>query len=557
MGDDATRLIFLGGVAEVGKNMLLLEHGEDIVVIDCGLAFPEADELGIDLVLPDISYLRQNKEKLRGIFITHGHEDHIGALPYLLRDLLPVPVWATRLTKGLISVKLEEAKLLAQADLREFDPDGPSVLEGGVFRVEPFRVTHSIPDAVGFGVTTPAGLFVFTGDFKFDPTPIDGLLTDYAKLRAFRERGVRLLVSDCVHVEVPGRTPSERVIGDTYDRIFAEAPGRILIATFASLIARVQQVIDTAARHGRAVAPLGRSLENNVRMAKELGYLTDPHNVLVEARDAAQFPDDKIAYVMTGAQGEPMAALSRVANGDHRDLSIVEGDTVIVSATPIPGNETAVYSVIDKLFAQGAEVVYGSRALVHVSGHASQDELREMVELLGPELVVPTHGEWRHLVLYAGLATGAGVPAEAITFARIGEVIEITRESIAVVGEVESGYVYVDGGRAGEVGDVVVRDRRALARDGMLVVGVTVDRESGRILAGPEIATRGFVHAKEAGDMLDAAKAHLREGLTAAPEAAESGDWERLGRQVRDLASNFFFRETGRRPIILPMVMPV
>ena len=283
----------------------------------------------------------------------------------------------------------------------------------------------------------------------------------------------------------------------------------------------------------------------------------DPHNVLVEARDAAQFPDDKIAYVMTGAQGEPMAALSRVANGDHRDLSIVEGDTVIVSATPIPGNETAVYGVIDKLFAHGADVVYGSRALVHVSGHASQDELREMVELLGPELVVPTHGEWRHVVLYAGLATGAGVPAEAITFARVGEVIEITRESIAVVGEVESGYVYVDGGRAGEVGDVVVRDRRALARDGMLVVGVTVDRESGRILAGPEIATRGFVHAKEAGDLLDAAKAHLREGLTAAPEAAEAGDWERLGRQVRDLTSSFFFRETGRRPIILPMVMPV
>jgi ribonuclease J len=556
LATDAVRLIFLGGIGEVGKNMLLLEHGEDIVVVDCGVAFPEEDEPGIDLVLPDISYLRERKERIRGIFITHGHEDHIGGLPYLLPDLLPAPVYATRLTRGLISVKLDEAKLLAKADLREFDPDAGPAMQAGVFRVEPFRVCHSIPDAVGFGIYTPAGLVVVTGDFKFDPTPIDGVLTDYDKLAAFRERGVRLLISDCVHVEAPGRTPSERVIGETYDRVFAEAEGRVFVATFASLIARVQQVIDTAARHGRAVAPLGRSLENNVRIAKELGYLTDPCNVLVDARDAAQFPDDKIAYVMTGAQGEPMAALSRVANGDHRDVAVGDGDTVIVSATPIPGNETAVYRVINKLFRQGAEVIYGSRALVHVSGHAGQDELREMIERLQPRDIVPTHGEDRHLALYADLAMDAGVPRERLTFAGIGDVIEITPDAIAVTEHVDSGYVYVDGLTIGEVGDVVIHDRRALARDGILMVVVTVDRETGQIVAGPEIVTRGFVHMKEAGELLDATKEHLRASLTP-PVDQSADDWGYLSRQIRDATATFLFRETGRRPMVLPMVMEV
>ncbi len=549
--------MFLGGLAEVGKNMLLLEYGEDCIVVDCGLAFPEEEQLGIDLVLPDISYLRGRSHQIRGIFITHGHEDHIGALPYLLPDLLPAPIFATRLTLGLIAVKLEEARLLDKADLRAFDPDRHPVLAAGVFAVEPFRVTHSIPDAVGFGIQTPAGRIVLTGDFKFDDTPIDGRLTDYARLRRFGDEGVRLLLSDCVHVESVGHTPSERVVGETYDRVFAEAGGRIFIATFASLIARIQQVIDIAHRHGRSVAVLGRSLVNNVRISQELGYLTDPHGVLVEAGAAASFPDERIVYVVTGAQGEPMAALSRIANGDHRDVTVGVGDTVIVSAAPIPGNETAVFRVINKLFQAGAEVIYGARDLVHVSGHASRDELRRMLELTRPRHVIPMHGEHRHMALYAEVAIEAGVPADEVTFAENGDLIEMTAEKVAVTARVESGYVYVDGMTVGEVGDVVVRDRRALARDGMLLVVVSVDRETGQIVAGPEIVTRGFVHIKEAAALLTATKAHVRETLGDYADSHPTADRDSLSRQLREATAAFLFKETRRRPMILPMVLEV
>ena len=551
---ESVRLVFLGGMAEVGKNMLLLECGEEIVVIDCGLAFPEEDQPGIDLVLPDITYLKANRDRIKGIFITHGHEDHIGALPYLLPDLAPATVWATRLTLGLIKVKLDEAKLSA-VDLREFDPDTAEPIPAGVFAVEPFRVCHSIPDAVGFGVTTPAGLFVFTGDFKFDPTPIDGRLTDFAKLEAFRERGVRLLVSDCVHVEAAGQTPSERVVGETYDRVFGEAPGRIFVATFASLIARVQQAIDTAARYGRYVAPLGRSLENNVRIAQELGYLTDPTRVVIEARDAAFLPDRQIVYVVTGAQGEPMAALSRIANGTHRDVSVGVGDTVIVSATPIPGNETAVSRVINQLFRSGAEVIYGGRALVHVSGHAGRDELRRMLELTRPRDVVPTHGEHRHMALYADVAVAEGVPRDRIHFLENGDVLEVTPETVGIAGRVEAGALFVDGGTVGEVGDVVVRDRRALARDGILLVALAVERETGRLVGGPELATRGFVHVGESGELLEATKQRLRDEF--GDGGAEGGDAAALGRRAREITSQFLFKETGRRPMVLPVVLEV
>lgn len=553
---EAVRLIFLGGMAEVGKNLLLLESGDDLLAIDCGVAFPEEDQPGIDLVLPDISYLRANRERLRGIFVTHGHEDHIGALPYLLPDLRPVPVWATKLTLGLIAVKLAEAKPAIVADLREFDPDAGARLAAGVFAVEPFRVTHSIPDAVGFGVTTPAGLVVVTGDFKFDETPIDGRPTDYAKLESFRERGVRLLLSDCVHVETPGQTPSERVVGETYDALFAAAPGRIFVATFASLIARIQQVIDAAVRHGRFVVPLGRSLENNVRIAMELGYLTDPERVLIEARDAAFLPDERVVYVVTGAQGEPMAALSRIASGDHREVTIGSGDTVIVSATPIPGNETAVSRVINRLFRAGAEVVYGRRALVHVSGHAGQEELRRMLELTQPRDVVPMHGEPRHMVLYADLAIEAGIPAQRIHFLENGEVLLVTAESVERAGRVEAGAVYVDGATVGEVGDAVVRERRALARDGIVMVVVGVEPDSGRVVAGPELVTRGFVHTRESGELLEAAKAHLRQAIGDGADGAGAGR-ALLSRMLRDAASQYLYRATGRRPMVLPVVMEV
>jgi ribonuclease J len=554
---DAVRLIFLGGIAEVGKNLFLLEYGDDIVVVDCGLTFPQEEQLGIDLVLPDITYLRERGERLRGIFITHGHEDHIGALPYLLPDLPSVPIYATKLTAGLIEGKLEEAKLRGKVDLRVFDPDEQPRLEAGVFTFEPFRVTHSIPDSVGFGITTPVGLIVHTGDFKLDPTPIDGRPTDEAKLAEFRERGVRLLISDCVHIETPGHTPSERVVGETFDRVFAEVEGRIFVATFASLIARIQQVIDTAARTGRRVAPLGRSLVRNIAIAQELGYLTDASSVLIEPREASQLLDEDLVYMVTGAQGEPMAALSRIASGDHRDVAVGAGDTVIVSATPIPGNETAVYKVVNRLFRSGAEVIYGARALVHVSGHASRDEVRRMLEMTQPKDVVPFHGEHRHMALYADLAIEAGMASERITFAEVGDVIEITAEKVAVTGRVESGDVYVDGVTVGAVGDVVVRDRRALARDGILMVVVSVDRETGQIVAGPEIVTRGFVHAKESGDLLDATKDYIREALGQYTNGHQTDDWGYLSRQLREVTASYLFRETRRRPMILPMVLDV
>lgn len=550
------KLIFLGGLAEVGKNMFLFEHGDDIIVIDCGVAFPEEDQLGIDLILPDISYLRARAHKVRAIFITHGHEDHVGALPYLFPDI-PAPIYATKLTLGLISVKLDEAKLKAKADLREFDPDAHPKIKAGKFTIEPFRVCHSIPDAVGFGIDTPAGLVVHTSDFKLDPTPVDGRLTDYAKLEDFRKRGVRLLISDCVHIETANATPSEQVVGETYDRVFAEAEGRIIIATFASLISRIQQVIDTSARHGRKVATLGRSLENNVRIALELGYLRDPERVLVEAKDALSYPENRIVFVVTGSQGEPMAVLSRIANGDHRDVTAGPGDTIIVSATPIPGNETSIYRIINKLFRAGAEVIYAGRATVHVSGHAGREELGKMIDMLKPRAVLPFHGEHRHMALYADLAMEHGIPPEEITFAEIGDVIEISKERIKVAGRVEAGYVYVDGVTVGAVGDVVIRDRRALANEGLLMVVVSVDRESGQIVAGPDVVTRGFVHGKEANAILEGVKRHLREKLGEYTNGHQTNDSGYLSRELRDAAASYLFKETRRRPMILPMVMEV
>jgi ribonuclease J len=535
--------------------MFLLEHEDDIVIVDCGLGFPEEDQLGIDLVLPDIGYLRKRQDRIRGLFLTHGHEDHIGAIAYHLPDL-KCPAYGTKLTLGLVRVKLEEAGLLGQSDLREFDPDNPEPIEAGRFAFEPFRVCHSIPDAVGFGITTPAGLIVHTADFKFDPTPIDGRQTDYAKLEAFRERGVRLLISDCVHVEAPGETPSEAVVGETYDEVIGNAPGRVFIATFASLIARIQQVIDVAGRHNRRVATLGRSLTRNVEVALELGYLSDPDRVLVEALEGSFLPDDQIVYVVTGSQGEPMAVLSRIANGDHKDITIAEGDTVVVSATPIPGNETAVYKIIDQLFKAGADVIYASRARVHVSGHASRDELGRMIDLVAPRDIVPFHGEHRHMALYRDLAAEHGVGPERVHFPEIGRVIEISEASVEPGNRIEAGYVYVDGATVGAVKDAVIRDRRSLARDGILMVIVAVDRETGQIVSGPEIVTRGFVVQKESSALLDAACEHIRQEIGDGSHYA-TNDWSYLSRQLREVTAAFLHRETRRRPMILPMVMEI
>lgn len=549
--NDSLRVIFLGGIAEVGKNLMVLESDDDIIVIDCGLGFPEENHPGIDLLLPDIGYLRGKREKIRGIFITHGHEDHIGALPWLWEDI-PVPIHATKLTAGLITSKMREKRLADRVEIVVFDPDTHPKIRAGAFTVEPFRVTHSIPDAVGFGVQTPAGLAVITGDYKFDPTPIDNRPTDVEMLRAFGDRGVRLLISDTVGVEREGRTPSERVVGETYEELFAQAPGRIIVATFASLIARIQQVIDVAAANGRKVATLGRSLENNVRVATELGYLHDPEDVLISARQAESMPDREIVYIVTGSQGEPMAVLSRIANRDHNRITVGEGDTVIVSATPIPGNETSVYRIIDQLFRSGSEVIYSNIARVHVSGHAGRDELREMLELLRPEYVIPTHGEPRHLALYADLAVETGVPRDHITLVELGDVVTLDEQGMGVTGQVDVQTVFVEGVVIGRGDAGVLRDRQTMADDGVIGVAVTIDEANGEIVAGPEVQTSGFSVIEVDPDLLDGV---VEAVVTALERVLQDGDTGAAERAVREAASRYIFGKTRRRPVILPLVM--
>jgi ribonuclease J len=556
---ERVRVVFLGGIGEVGKNMMVLEYGEDLIVVDVGLGFPEDEMLGIDLLLPDVTYLQDKLERIRAIFITHGHEDHIGALPYLLPRLGNPPVYATRLTLGLIGVKLKEARLLERADLRELDPDGGEPVQAGAFAVEPFRVSHSIPDGVGFGITTPAGLVVVTGDFKFDQTPVDQRRTDFAKLAEFGRRGTLALLSDCVHVETPGVTPSERTLEPTFERIFSAAPGRIIIATFASLISRVQQVLDIAALYGRKVAVVGRSIEKNVEMAIELGYLRPPEGALVSQHEASYLPDDEVIYVVTGSQGEPMAVLSRIANRDHRTIQVGQGDTVIISASPIPGNETSVLRIIDNLFRQGAEVIYSAIDKVHVSGHASQEELKLMLNLVRPRYAVPYHGEYRHLALYARLAESVGIPPEQILQAHLGAVVAFGPDGGEIAGQVPAGHVYVDGLTIGDVGDVVLRDRQTLARDGVLFVAVTVDRQTGELVAGPDITSRGFVLPGQADELFAAAKGRVREALQPNGHGADrvdrTVDWNYLNRKLRDVTSTYIWEQTRRRPMILPLVV--
>ncbi len=553
---NSTRIIFLGGAAEIGRNMMVLEHEDGIIAIDCGIGFPGDDQPGIDLILPNIDWLRQRRERLLGIIVTHGHEDHIGALPYLLPDLR-CPVYATRLTLGLIGGKLDEVGYANRAELIEISPGVENLFDVGPFIVEPFRVTHSIPDCVGFAITTPSGLIVHTRDFKIDPTPIDGQEFDLDALKRFGDQGVDLLISDCTHLEARGHTPSERVVGETYDEVFEAAGGRIIIATFASLIARIQQVIDIAAKHRRRVAILGRSMVKNVEVSLELGFLKDPNGVLIESKDAASVTDDRIVYVVTGSQGEPMSVLARIANGDHKEIKAGEGDTVVVSATPIPGNETAVHKIINGLFRQGAEVIYGARALVHVSGHGSRDEISKVIELTRPRHVMPFHGEQRMLALYADLALEHGIASERFTRAEVGDVVEMTPEGVKIVDHISASPVYVDGASVGEVGEVVIRDRQALADDGIVMVVVCVDRDTGSIVAGPELVTRGFVHVGESTSLLDATKDRILQVLGGYTGDQHSEDGQYLSRQLRNATQQFLQRETGRRPMVLPMVMEV
>ncbi len=553
MTTENIRLIPLGGLGEVGKNMMVVEYGDDIIIIDSGLMFPDDEMFGVDLVIPDTSYLMDKKQRIHGIFITHGHEDHIGALAYVLPMLDFPPIFATRLTQGLISVKLKEHKLLDKTTINLVTPGDQVSL--GECLVEIVRVNHSVPDAVALAIHTPTGTIVHTGDYKFDHTPTDGQPADFGTLARIGNQGVLVMMGDSTRVESPGYTPSERVINDSFDKIFANAPGRIIIATFASLLSRVQQVIDTASRYERVVALVGRSMVNNVQMAIDLEYLNIPKAMLIRAEDINKFPPERVVIICTGSQGEPTSALTRIANQDHRLVRIQKGDLVILSATPVPGNEKMVNRTINNLFRQGAEVYYQAIANVHVSGHAAQEELKLMLNLLRPTYFLPIHGEYRQLILHAKLANSLGIPEEHIVIAEDGDIVEVTQESIEVIDHVACGNVFVDGLGVGDIGHIVLRDRQVLAQDGILMVVLTVDKETGLPLAGPDIVSRGFVYVRDSEELLEKARERVLESFVGLN--GHASDWSFVKDKIKHTLSEFLYEKTHRRPMILPLVMEV
>jgi len=551
---EKVRLVPLGGLGEVGKNMMVVEYGNDIIIVDVGVMFPDEEMFGVDLVIPDTTYLADKKHRIRGILITHGHEDHVGGLPYVLPMLDFPPVFATRLTQGLINVKLKEHHLLDKATVEVITTDDHVVL--GDCWAELFRVNHSIPDAIGVVIHTPAGVVVHTGDYKFYYTPIDGKPADFGALGRIGNEGVLVMMGDSTRVESPGFTPSERVINDSFDQIFANAPGRILIATFASLISRVQLVVDTAARYERFIALVCRSMINNVQMAIELGYLNVPKGMIIRAEDINKFKPEQVVIVCTGSQGEPTSALTRIANQDHRLIRIQPGDTVILSATPVPGNEKMVHRTINSLFRQGAEVLYQGIANVHVSGHAAQEELKLMLSLIRPKFFVPVHGEYRQLVLHAKLAYALGIPEKHIAVAEDGDIIEVNADGIQVASHIASGNVFVDGLSVGDVGHIVLRDRKVLSQDGILMVVLTIDKETGQPLAGPDIVSRGFVYMRDAEELLESAREQVLVSFLGMNHH-QSSDWSFVKDKIKGTLSEFLYQKTHRRPMILPIVVEV
>ena len=547
------KIIPLGGLNEIGKNMTAIEYKNDIVIIDCGLKFPDEDMFGIDVVIPDITYLLKHKDKVSGIFLTHGHEDHIGALPYVLKQL-NVPVYGTKLTLGIVQSKLKEHNLLSTTELITVKPR--DVVRLNSVSVEFIKTNHSIADSVAIAIHTPLGAVLHTGDFKVDYTPIDGEPMDFARFAELGKKGVLLMMADSTNVERPGYTMSEKIVGESLCRIFGKSKGRIIVATFASNIHRIQQIIDAAAMYGRKVAVSGRSMENIVQVAIELGYIKIEKENLVSIDQINKYNNDEIVIITTGSQGEPMSALARMATSEHRKVNIVSGDTIIISATPIPGNEKLVSRVIDQLFKKGAEVVYGSSEAVHVSGHACQEELNLMQTLVRPKYFIPVHGEYRHLKQHGELANSIGVPKSNILIPEIGDVIEVTRNSIKKSGSVISGQIFVDGLGVGDVGNIVIRDRKHLSQDGILTVVVTLSKENKAIIAGPDIISRGFVYVRESEKLMDEARDIVR-NVFAKCEEQKITDWSTLKSTVRDELRSFLYEKTKRKPMILPIIMEI
>ena len=548
------QIIPLGGVGEIGKNMTAIRSGQQILVVDAGLMFPEEEMLGVDIVIPDISYLIENQKKVLGIVLTHGHEDHIGALPYVLKQL-GVPIWGTRLTLGLVTAKLEEHRLIESTVMTEVQAG--DTVQIGDFSVEFIRVSHSIPDAVGLAIRTPVGLIVHTSDFKFDHTPVDGKLIDISRFAQLGDAGVLLMLTDCTNVEKKGYTPSERLVGSTFDDVFSQARGRIIVATFASNIHRMQQVYDTADRYGRRVAVVGRSMAKNSEIAEQLGYLSIPDGAKLPLAELASLPHEQIAIITTGSQGEPLSALTRMAMDEHKKIKIGPGDTVIISATPIPGNEDLVMRTINHLFRQGADVLYDLIMPVHVSGHGNQEDLKLMLNLVRPKYILPVHGEYRHFAKYIEMVSRMGYGPDRVFQLAVGDILQIDEDGARVVGKIGNcGSIMVDGIGVGDVSDVVLRDRWHLAQDGVIIVVITIERATGAVVAGPDIVSRGFVVPEHEEEILEEAKeVVLRE--VQEMDVEEAAEWTAVKSDVRRSLARFLYDRTHRRPMIIPVIMEV
>ncbi len=547
------KIISLGGLNEIGKNLTVFEYGDDIIVVDCGLGFPDEEMYGVDVVIPDITYLVQNKHRIRAIILTHGHEDHIGGLPFVMQEL-DAPLYATRLTAGLIEIKLEERGLLEKTKI--ITVEAGESFRAGCFEIETIHVNHSIADAVALAIKTPIGTVIHTGDFKIDVTPIQGGMIDLTRFGELGKKGVLMLLSDSTNVEKPGHSESESKVGARFDQLFKDCSKRIIVTTFASNVHRIQQVINSAARYGRKVAITGRSMENIMRVSEELGYLTVPKDTFVDINQINSLPKSKVVVITTGSQGESMSALYRMAFSGHRQVEIDAGDRVIISASAIPGNERTISKVINELFMKGAEVIYDRLEELHVSGHACKEELKMMLALTQPRFFMPLHGEQRHLYTHAALAKQMGVEPNNVVIGDIGRIVEVTKKSIKLAGTVPAGKVLVDGTGVGDVGSIVLRDRRHLAQDGMLVVVMTLSAEDASLISGPDIITRGFVYVKESDSLLDELRRVTLETLESC-EHQNITDWATIKAKVKANLSGYLYKQTKRSPMILPVIMEV